>query len=390
MTIDYYLSMGSLVTGIVTNSPVLMAVPTALRFTATVFPRLFPLGISKSYSSEEQQKLDDIGNLLSGIRKNLGIDDSVKINLRVSNQLGANACMIGTTNSVGGPLLCIGNSYFKNYQPLPGIEDADFREWVQTLNEISKNPNEKLTEERQARVQQLSDKFKHLSILNDADFREWILMLDEIPNTPSELGKFIDTCPAEKRNRIKDLAKKFKEVLSQDELESILAHELGHAKHHHLLKSSGLMLLALTADKLTQAFANTIGFGTEYAFASIPLVWLTIDAISRSHEEEADGECAHVNKYQRGMRKFHKKELINDLFEKTSSSFETKTNEMLQDIEWTSSHPNRAKRLQHAVDISKHQNHPKTAMTKAAWILAGLGALRLAQMCYSDTLDILA
>lgn len=389
MTIDYYFSMASLVTGIVTKSPVLKTVPTILRFTATVFPRFFPIGISKSYTSEEQRKLDDIANLLNGIREDLGIKNSVKINLRVSNQLGASACMFGTTNSIGGPLLCLGNSYFKNYQPLPGTEDTDFCEWIQILNETSKNPHKKFSEEKQARVEKLSEKFKHLSILKDPEFCEWILIVDEIPNTPSELGKFIDSCSESKRNRIKELAKKFKEVLSQDELESILAHELGHAKHHHFLKSSGLVLMTLTANALMQVFATRIGFGLGYALASIPLVWLTIKAISRSHEEEADGECAHVIKYQRGMLKFHKKELINDLFEKTSSSFEAKTHEMLNGMDWRSSHPNSAKRLQRAIEISKHQNHPKTVMTTTAWILAGLGVFDLANMCYSDALSIL-
>lgn len=389
MTIDYYISMGSVVTGMVTNSPVLKAIPTALGFIATVFPRLFPIGISKSYSSEEQKKIVDIRNLLNGVCNNLGIDDSVKINLRVSNQLDANACMVGTTNSVGGPLLCLGDKYFENYQPLPASDDADFCEWTQILNEIAKNPSEKLSEEKQARKLQLSEKFKHLSILNDPEFVEWILILDEIPNTPTELGRFIDNCSVEKRNRIKDLAKKFKDVLFQDELESIFAHELGHAKHHHILKTFGLVLLASTADKLAQVFATTIGFGAAYSFASFPLFYLAVKAISRAHEREADGECVHVSKYQRGMLKFHKKKLINDLFEKSVSPFETNANKMLQDTEWRSTHPNSAKRLQHAVEFSKHQNHPKTAMTKVAWVLAGLGALQLAQNCCLDASSIL-
>jgi hypothetical protein len=390
MTIDYGLSMGSHLIASVTHSPIITAIPTVLRFSVTVFPRIFPFGISKTYSSEEQKKLEEIGNLINGIRKDLSIDDSVKINLRVLNHLGANAGMLGTTNSLGGPLLCVGNSYFKNYEPIPSTDDKDFLEWIQTLNEMTKNPSEKLSEEKEARIQHLSERFKHLSILNDAEFREWMLILHEIPNTPSELGKFIDHCSLEKRNRIKDLAKKFEAVLSQDELESVLAHELGHAKHHHALKSSGLMLLILTADKLAKVFANTLGFGTEYAFASVFMVALSIDAISRVHEKEADGECAHVSKYQNGLLNLHKKNLINDLFKKTTSSFETKATEMLHNIQWRSSHPNNAKRLQHAIEISKHQNHPKTAMTNVAWVLAGLGLLRLGGMCYSNALKIFA
>lgn len=343
MTIDYYLSIGSLITGVITHSPMLQAVPTALRFTATCFPRLFPLGISKSYTCEEQLKLDNIKTLLTQIGPDLGIKNPNKINLRISNQLGANACMVGTINSIGGPLLCLGNLYFKNYQ-----------------SELSK----------------------------DSEYPEWVNLLNEISNTPLAIGKYIDECTIEKREKIKKLAKQFKDVLSQDELESILAHELGHAKHHHLLQFSGLLLMTLTANTLAQVFANTIGFGLIYSFASIPLVYLTIQAISRSHETEADGECVSATKYQQGMLKIHKKEMINQLFKKTSFAFENKVAEMLQETEWTSSHPNNAKRLQHVIQLSKEQPHPSTRMTHVAWSLTGLGILSLARSCCLDATAI--
>jgi hypothetical protein len=346
MTIDYYLSLSSIVTGIVTNSPVLQAVPTAFRLTATCFPRLFPLGLTKRLTSEEKVKLEKIKSLLPGICQDLGIKDSVKIHLRVSRQLGANACMIGTTtSSFGGPVLCLGDTFFKNYESI--------------------------------------------SLPENSDFREWLGLLDEIPNTPVELGKYLDGCDKEKRERIKGFAKKFKDVLSKEELESILAHELGHAKHHHLLKTSGLLLVILTADKLAQVFANTIGFGIHYALASLPLLLLSVEAISRIHETEADGECGHSNKYQKGMLNFHKKELIDHLFQNATSSFESNAAKMLQKVEWKSSHPNFATRLQHAIVLSQDQPHPKTAMTRVAWVLAGLGALNLAGACYSDACGIL-
>lgn len=394
MTIDYYISMGSLVTGIVTDSPILQAVPTAFLLTATCFPRLLPLGISKSFTFEEQAKLDSIKNLLPAVCQNLGIKDPSKINLRVSNQLGANACMVGTTSSLGGPVLCLGNTYFKNYEPQLNAEDSDLQEWVKTLKEIPAKSdelekyNQSCTPEKLARINELSEKFKNLSILKDPEFREWLALLDDMPNTPSELGKYIDSCSTEKRKHIKDLSAKFKDVLSQDELEAMFAHELGHAKHHHLLKFSGLLLLILTADQLAQVFANSIGFGTKYSFVSIQLLYLTTKAISRAHETEADGECATTARYQKGMLKFHKKKLINDLFEKTSASFENKVSEMIQKGEWTSSHPNGAKRLKHAVEFSKKQNHPATRMTNAAWTLVGLGVLSLAKVCFYDTIAI--
>lgn len=351
MTLDYYLSMASIITGAVTKSPILLSIPTAFRLTASFIPKLFPMGLTKIFTKEEQEKLDRIKNLLPAIRQDLGIKDSTKINLRVSRQLGANACMIGTTSSLGGPVLCLGNDYFKNYE----------------FKSNDKNEN--------------------------GDFCEWLTILRNMPNTPSKLGKYIDGCSAKKRARIKELAKKFKDILSKNELEATLAHELGHAKHHHILKSGGLFLLALIADDTAQLFANSIGFGDQYFWASFPLIWLTIDAISRSNETEADGECASAVKYQQGMAEFHKKYLINDLFEKkerdsAATSFETDVAAMTQEVELFSSHPNSAKRLQYAVKLLETKNHPKTAMTKTAWALVGLGVAALAYRSFSHFLNI--
>lgn len=344
MTIDYYISLGSAITGILTDSPLLKAVPTAFRLTATCFPRLFPLGMTKRFNTEEKAKLGRIQGLLKGICQDLGIKDSSRINLRVSRQLGANACMIGTINSWGGPVLCLGDTYFKNYESLLNTDNSEFR--------------------------------------------KWLALLDEIPNTPAELGRYMDGCSIEKRNQIQRLSRKFKDVLSQDELESMLAHELGHAKHYHLLKISGLLLLTLAADKAAQVFAKKIGFHTVYTFLSLPLIYIAIQAIARGCESEADGECAVTAKYQRGMLEFHKKQLISELFKKTFFSFEKKVDQMIKASDWRSSHPNAAKRLQHAVQLTQKQNHPSTKMTKVAWALTGLGVLSLIQDCVLNAVQI--
>jgi hypothetical protein len=394
MTIDYYLSMSAAIAGIITNSPILKAVPTALHLTATGFPRLFPLGILKRLTSEENEKLGKIKNLLPEICQNLGIKDSTKINLRVSKQMGANACMVGSTHSFGGPLLCLGDTFFSKYEPLLNPDDNDFREWLALLEKIPAEADgldkyiQSCTEETQARIRELSGKFESLSIIKDPEFREWLSLLNEMPNTPLDLGKYLDSCSGEKRERIKNLATKFRHILSQDEIKSIFAHELGHAKNHHTLKTFGFLSIILTADKLTQVFANSLGFGNKYSLASIALVSLSIYAVSRSHETEADGECAAASQYQKGMLKFHKKELINHLFQKTSSSFESKTSEMLKGNSWLSSHPNAAKRMEHAAQLLQTEHPSASVMTVAAKALVGLGALSLIRKCLSHAVDI--
>lgn len=150
MTIDYYLSVGSLVAGIVTGNPILQAVPTMMNGIANLCPTLYPIGLTKTFfaSEEEQRKLTLMKKLLKDVSRNVGIE--AETTLRVSRQLGRNACMIGHTSSFGGPLLCLGDDYFTGYQ----------------------------LEENQ----------------------DWLRVLDALPDDPIELGKRIDQLKAEKKS----------------------------------------------------------------------------------------------------------------------------------------------------------------------------------------------
>jgi len=130
------------------------------------FPKVFPIGLFNNFSNQEQTNAGEIKKLINEACQDLGIKkNNSKINFRVSQLLGSNACIVGTTSSPGGPLLCLGKTYFNNYESKTASQDPDYSEWLKILNEL--------------------------------------------PDSPSELGKYIDACTSTKKSRIKELANKF-------------------------------------------------------------------------------------------------------------------------------------------------------------------------------------
>lgn len=437
MTIDYYLSMGSLITGIITNNPILTAVPTAFRLAATVYPKTYSLGFSKSLTEQEQKKLEKIKSIVRTVAKDLGINKTDQFSFQVSKQLGANACVLGTINSIGGPFIVLGDTFFGNFDTLSNenISDfvdkfdaitdknkPDFKEWIQWIDSLPNTPEKikkhlsNCPEDRRQRFAELSKKFNPyyasqeaifskdevLSIytqrLSHNDYEEWLQLLDNIPNNPEELEKYLDECSEVKRQRIAELSNRFRHVLSNSEMKSIIAHELGHAKHHHLLKYSGMLLIALKSYETMQSFIKYVALNGPSSFydplrlfaniiplAIPPLAYIAVMAISRNQETEADGECS--GEYQEGMLKLHKKNLVAELLEVPASSQADKIKQMMQEMEWMSTHPNHAKRLAHATQIDSTKLK-KTSMTVTAKALSILGILSLAEVCVTDSLNI--
>jgi STE24 endopeptidase len=97
---------------------------------------------------------------------------------------------------------------------------------------------------------------------------------------------------------------------SDDEIEAVLAHELGHHVHRHILKSifvqAGITLFGfwLANDVLTYAVERRHMFETMHDFANLPLLILVstvlsfllmpaLNAYSRFNERQADRYCFH-------------------------------------------------------------------------------------------------
>jgi STE24 endopeptidase len=97
------------------------------------------------------------------------------------------------------------------------------------------------------------------------------------------------------------------EKMTEDEVISVLAHEIGHAKRRHILKRTplslvtfGLLLLAayfvVALPEVSQAFgfeSANIAFGLYVLFIMVSPLMLVLSipatALSRKHEYEADG-----------------------------------------------------------------------------------------------------
>lgn len=340
----YYICIGSLIAGSVTKTPILKAIPTVLALTAACYPKAIPLGLTKHYTEPEKTKLESICKLANEACQNLGIKNSTKINLRVTTQFEDNACAIGSTSSLGGPLLCLGQTFFKNYQATP---------------------------------------------TNAEEFQDWSAILNEMPNSPNEIGGYLDSCDEEKRKRIFTLVKKYKDFLTTPELESIIAHELGHAKHHHILKALGVYLLLISALEIAKLFANKMGYKTSFDIVSLPIYFLVAKATTMVYENQADNECAMTVKYQEGMLELFKKYLLVDLLEKRSFSYKDKVEHMLRKTEWTSTHPNAAKRFQRAAEMLAHPIPPQTAMTPLSWLLVACGIANLARLCLVNATELM-
>ncbi len=340
--ITYYLSIGSALVNIWTDSPVIKAIPTAVTAACAFAPKLIPIGLTRKFSTDEQDKFNQFKALVHEVAVNLKISKPETISLRVTRLFKTNVCSVGSTSSFGGSLICLGKEFFDNYDS------------------------------------------------TDAKYAAWLTLMNEIPHSPVELGKYLDECSDEKRSEIFKLAKSSQSCLSKDEMQYLFARELSHAKQHHLLRSFGLMLLLSSANKAAFVFSTTLSIELAliYTLMSLPIIIISTIKIARSHEVEADFESAAMKEYQKGFIDFQKKALICHL-SKIKGSTEAKVKKMLKSRDWFSMRPNPAKRLLHAVHLSEKPAEPVQAMSKTAWAIALVGASDILNRCFSNAAKIL-
>jgi hypothetical protein len=176
MGINYYLSLCSLL-------------PPALCLVATAYPKIGSLMLSKGHTEQEQKKLDEMKSIISKIAIDLGISRSDQFSFQVSKMIGANAFALGTTSSIGGPLIILGDTYFKNFNVFSVENISDF-----------------------------VDKFEKVTDDNKPDFKEWVQWIDSLPNTPEKIKEYLEKCPTDKSKRFVELSKKFNRCTSQEAL----------------------------------------------------------------------------------------------------------------------------------------------------------------------------
>jgi len=168
------------------------------------------------------------------------------------------------------------------------------------------------------------------------------------------------------------LADTLLENYSDDEIEAVLAHELGHHVHRHILKSiavqAGITLVGFWAANVVLHYAleRYHIFETLADFANLPLLVLVftilsvllmpvLNAYSRFNERQADRYCfrsiARVEPFISAMNKLAQQNLA----ERQPSKW----------VEWIfHSHPSITKRVATAETWSKQESGPKSRVTQ--------------------------
>ncbi len=329
MEISTYLTLGFIAVGMVTDNPVLLAIPTALRAIANVAPSYFPLESPPSLLEKDVKKLTILEGYVDEIKRDLGLEN-MSVNLYVSHMVGENAFCLGNSSSLTGPVVGIGHTYFEN--------------------------------------------FNSRELKRSSDYQRWQLILNSLSDEPLTLAKQLDNLPKGVRRDIFNLARKFKGVLTEKELKGVLAHELGHAKNNHLLKSGGYLgLIFALLTRIVPNHINLVGF-----LLLVKGMWTVMDGVSQHHEWEADLECQNASRYAEGLHLVTKKWLISSLVKgKAFSTYEGKVEEMLGSWDIGSSHPNHARRMRNALNMAANPKQTERSMSYTAKALSLIGGASL-------------
>lgn len=190
--------------------------------------------------------------------------------------------------------------------------------------------------------------------------QEWDELQDEIPDDPIQLGRYLDQADPALRSRIHQLADKHILSCKRNEMQGIIAHELGHAKHFHTHQIIAISTLFLyTTEKLLSLLNNTnpiqtslgllccaaITYKTAFGF-SFPMA----NHFYRHCETEADRETAVTPEYLNGCISFFKKKLIDSLKDVPSGRCEEHVKKKLEKVD-SKTHPNTAKRIQNLIQL---------------------------------------
>ena len=294
MEIDLNLENVFLAAATITNSPVIGAIPIAYKTALIAYPSSIPYELPRALNEEEKMQVAKIKTILERVRDDLEISHTVPLSIHIASRFAKDSCMLGSTHSIEGPILVLSSAYLKAFSP---HDDLD----------------------------------------------EWNSELSALPDNPVDLAKKLATYSEAKLARLKELSYEFLHKPSEQELTSVIAHELGHAKYGHALKEQGFFALALIANKVATVIAIHFGFHLLYAAISVPLTYFCAKFISKKIEQEADNVC--VYQYKRGAADFHKKRVIVQLLNSYSKKYEQIVIGMLNSWDLFYDHPNAAKRL---------------------------------------------
>jgi hypothetical protein len=332
MVIDLNLENFFLAAATVTKHPLIGALPILYKTIQISYPSSVPYELPRLLNAEENSQKERIQAVIKKVMDDLDIPPEVPISLHIASRFAKDSCILGSTSSIKGPILVLSSAYLKS-----------FHQYV------------------------------------DEEFAEWSAEFSALSNNPIELARQLDIYPQEKLDRLKELSLEFLHKPSEQELSSVIAHELGHAKFGHALKEQGFFALALLANKIATVIAIYFGVHLLYCAISIPLTYLCTKFISKEIEKEADSAC--VWKYKQGIIDFHKKRLIVQLLDNPSKKYD-QIQDMLHSWDLFYEHPNAAKRLLAASSHPLPSPHERE-INNIAQVLSILGIGKMAQENFS-------
>lgn len=337
------LAVFSACVGILTGNPIFEAIPFALRIISMAFPSAYPEGTSRGFTTEQNEKFARIQGIVRRVAADLGIENPERVQLRVFAGVKSQASIVGMTSSFGGPVLVLGKKCFDAFESAEEEGSARFTRYQESIDALPDDPQE-LAERIDTMVEQLREQ------------------------------AFSEEGPVDKNLLRLAFYKRKIDVLSEAELESVIARELGHAKHHHMLTYSGWMEIGLRVNDLAFTVFSMAGFGLIYMFASLPLIFAANAYIQRKENAQADRECQ--GKYKRGWVRLQKRRLLQQL-DFIESNNSKKVTRLLKANPWFGSQVNAAQRLFHATKLSDDENIAPTQMSLLAKVVAAVGVLSI-------------
>lgn len=303
--------------------------------------------IRTDLTSIENQKLEQIKKTVRSVADRLGISQSTNLSAGILKNMSKNIGVLGSIPFLSNLKIVITEDYFKNYKL-----------------KCDANSKEEL---------------------------EWKKFLAAAPDDPIRLGQFLDQLDLETRNRLQQLAKKYTLILEEDELQGMIAHELGHARHNHALVKfaiRGLFLYEILNEPHLEAIQTDIPLLLQ-KLSMICLMVFFSPYLSRRCETEADLQTSISSEYLEGLILNLKKELILELTQDLGSSHEEKAKNLLHNADYLSSHPNDAKRMINLIELrDKPYTPPSLLSSIGERLIPCISLLLIARDIYSLSLPI--
>lgn len=306
--------------------PVARLVPNVAFLLANLAPRVILFNNNQGVlTPHEAIKLKKIEKIVEKIKTDLDVS-SMKTNVYVTTLMPSNAFCLGNSVSLTGPVIGISRDYFEN----------------------------------------LDNSF----IYSSSAYKTWEKLLSQLSDDPLIMAAQLDFATASERKLIFSLAQRFQGVITMEELQGVLAHEIGHAKNNHLaiLGAIGSLLEFIFLNRGRHPFIGSTAF------------LLGVNSASVFGEWQADGECQNNKKYAAGILQFMKKHLLFSLSKRNIQKFPTCTENvsaLLSSWDLGSSHPNHAKRMRNAYQMMKNPFKKPSKISIVSKMVAGFGALFL-------------